>query len=174
MFLLFASDSSNDNLFISVISGDSAMITGQWLHDSNSIQDSITLTDLPTMRFSANPQSDFQIAEWIQVRAFLDRSVTSGWQWGPSTAPLPPTPPQVTRYFQMAVANTQTFICTGFSPYSGPILNPTIYNNGEFNDQVSLLPAHLMQIARTAPIPPSVPHTNANKGHKRRRPNGDC
>jgi hypothetical protein len=174
MFLLFSSDSSNDNLFIAVIAGDSALITGQWIHDASSIQDSITLTDLPTMRFSANPQSDFQICEWIRTRAFLDRTVTSGWQWGPSTAPLPPTPPQITRYFQIAVANSQTYICTGFSAFSGPILTPTVYNNREFSDQITLLPGHLMQIARTNPIPPIVPQTNNARGHKRKHPTGDC
>ena len=180
MFLLFCSDDTADLLYIGVIAGDTAMMVGNWMRDDNSIPDNITLSDIPTFRFSASPNLVTQEASWIRTRIFMDRTIVHTWSWGTSTSRMPPTPPHTTRYFQMAVYPSQTYICTGYRAHEGPILTPRgaapdVNNNMDDNHQVltALLNGHLLQLTQPEPLPRVFTQHKPTNGHKRRRPNGD-
>ena len=170
MFLLFASDDQAQKLYIGVLCGDTAVVLHDWLTRDTSIPDSITFTNIPTVRFSAANQDNHQHAEWIKANVFMDRVVVPTWTWPNTRTRMPPTPPHTVRYFQIAVGNTpQTYTCSGFTVSTGPILssaNATVPPD----NQISLLEAHLLQLTNPAPIPdiniaPSV-------SNKRRRTNG--
>lgn len=169
MFLLFGSDDRAQKLYIGVLCGDTAFVLHDWLSRDDSIPDSITLTDIPTIRFSAANQDNHQQAEWIQARVYMDRVIVPAWTWPNTRTRMPPTPPHTTRYFQIAVGNTQTFTCSGFSAATGPFLTPT--NTAVPNDnQISLLEGHLLQLA----IPMATPDFGytPSVSNKRRRTSG--
>ena len=170
MFLLFASDDPAQKLYIGILSGDTAVVLHDWLSRDDSIPDSITLNDIPTVRFSAaQNQDNHQQAEWIRAKVYMDRVTVPTWTWPSTRTRMPPTPPHTVRYFQIAVGNTQTFTCSGFTASTGPILSTT--NTAvPADNQISLLEAHLLQLANPAPIPDvNIAPTLSNK---RRRTSG--
>ena len=174
---MFSSAEDTSNLYIGVISGDVAAVVNHWLMDDSDIHDNITLADTPTIKFTANCQHASQVGSWIKTKIHMDKQRINNWTWASTSTRMPPTPPHITRTYQMAVGNTQAYNCIGFNTHGGPILQ-TVPNNANYNGQVIRLPSHMLQLAQPAPIllqpfPVPAPNPGPQPPSKRKRTNGD-
>lgn len=158
MFYAFSQEASGQH-FIAIINGAMADLALEWYQDNPSVPNSLTLSEIPTMRFPTPDTSNLTSAVWIYSSVYLDKSKTGPWKWGPSGS-LPPTPAGWTRTFSMSVVDRPVYRCLNMREDGNPTLD-LIWCTGT-SANIALLSAQVVQVVAMTPLLPSLKRKRAS------------
>ena len=167
MFLAFGQDVSGQH-YIAIINGAMADLALEWYQDNPSLPDSLTLSELPTMRFPTPDTANLTACVWVYSDVHLDKAPGGPWQWGPAGS-LPPRLPLRVRTFTMSVKDRPVYRCTHMGEDGTPALD-LIWCTGT-PPNIALLDAQIVQIVVMTPLlqnlqrQQATPHYNSQSCH---------
>ena len=167
MFLAFSQDVSGQH-YIAIINGALADLALEWYQDNPSVPNSLTLSEVPTMRFPTPDTTNITACVWIHSDIHLDKIPGGTWQWGPSGS-LPPRLPLCIRNFTMTTTDRLVYRCTNTGEDRTPALD-LLWCTGT-PPNISHLNAQLVQVVAMTPLlssmhrKPASPHYGSPSCH---------
>ena len=158
MFYAFSQEASGQH-FIAIINGAMADLALEWYQDNPNVPNSLTLSELPTMRFPTPDTSNLTAAVWIYSSVYLDKSKTGPWKWGPSGT-MPPTQAHWQRTFSMSVVDRPVYRCLNMGEDGTPALDLIWCTNTAPN--IALLSAQVVQMVSMTPLLPNLKRKRAS------------
>ena len=168
MFLAFAQDSSGEH-YVAIVNGAMADLALEWFNDNESVPTSLSLADIPTMRFPNPDSSNLTSAVWVKSKIHLDKFRTGKWKWGPK-GQLPPIQPDWQRMISMSAEDRPVYRCTNMGEDATPKLD-LLWCTGTVAN-ISLMDAQMVQIMAMNPLLPNLlrqpaePHFSSSACHE--------
>ena len=167
MFLAFSQDVSGQH-YIGIINGAMADLALEWYYDNPNVPVSLTLSEIPTMRFPTPDTANLTACVWVHSNIHLDKAPAGSWEWGPAGS-LPPRRPMSVRTFTMSVMDRPVFRCTNMGEDGTPTLD-LLWCTGT-PPNISLLDAQIVQMVVMTPLlqtlqrRPASPHYASQSCH---------